>query len=199
MLLCQRALEPAVPPLLTGTSRPCAGLVWLSLMAPHPRARRRSEHSTVLTLRLSRHSRNNQTPHGALLLSRPGFSLGDLGGNLRVFCLFFSYRPMASDEYLASYLKSLSRVRKMGAKVKEKHGHVRSQTGPARRRHRSLRVSPRRQLSSSLGMSSCVQLCEPCAPQVICPAPRPREPLATPRSPGLPICPQCSRGSVSSV
>lgn len=165
-----------MPLVLTGTSRPCAGLVWLSLMAPHPRARRRSEHSTVLTLRLSRHSRNNQTPPRGIAFVKARVFPGRFGGEFEVFLLVFSYRPMASDEYLASYLKSLSRVRKMGAKVKEKHRHVRSQTGPARRRHWSLRVSPRRQLSSSLGMSSCVQLCEPCAPRLSVPPRGPENP-----------------------
>lgn len=71
---------------------------------------------------------------------------------------------MASDDYLASYLKSLSRVRKMGPKEKG------SRSTCSRRRDRLVgvagSVSPRPQLRSLLGASSQVPLCEPRAPRV---------------------------------
>lgn len=117
------------------------------------RTRQSSHCISVATVRL---------PHG--VFSRPGFSPGDLGVGFGGFLFASCCRLMASDDYLASYLRSLSRVRKMGPKEKG------SRSTCSRRRDRLVgvagSVSPRPQLRSLLGVSSQVPLCEPRAPRV---------------------------------
>lgn len=75
-----------MPLALTGTSRPCAGLAWLSPMAPDPRARRRRAHATVLTLHLSSY---NQTSTWGIFKARvfPGRFGGGIWGFFVCFLL----------------------------------------------------------------------------------------------------------------